>query len=48
MGRRLEPGSVIANRYEILQLLGEGGIGAVYKAKDHELDRPGALKVVRP
>jgi serine/threonine protein kinase/tetratricopeptide (TPR) repeat protein len=44
----LLPGSVITNRYEILQLLGEGGMGAVYKARDRELDRLIALKVIRP
>jgi len=44
----LPQGSVIANRYEILQLLGEGGMGAVYKARDRELDRFIALKVIRP
>ena len=44
----LDVGSVIADRYEILKLLGEGGMGAVYKAKDHELDRQVALKVIRP
>ncbi|MGI8962480.1 MAG: tetratricopeptide repeat protein [Bryobacteraceae bacterium] len=44
----LVPGSVLAGRYEILQQLGEGGMGAVYKVRDHELDRIVALKVIRP
>ena len=44
----LEVGSVIAERYEIMKMLGEGGMGAVYKAKDRELDRLVALKVIRP
>jgi eukaryotic-like serine/threonine-protein kinase len=47
-GARLQPGSVFANRYKIIKVLGEGGMGAVYKAQDLELERELALKIVRP
>jgi len=45
---QLEPGTILADRFEILQLLGQGGMGAVYKGRDMELERLVALKLIRP
>jgi serine/threonine-protein kinase len=39
-------GSRIAGRYEVLSLLGRGGMGRVYKAHDRELDEVVAIKTV--
>ena len=44
----LPPGTVLGQRYEIVMMIGEGGMGAVYQATDRELHRPVALKVIRP
>jgi len=45
---QLEPGTILGDRFEILQLLGQGGMGAVYKGHDLELERFVALKLIRP
>jgi serine/threonine protein kinase/tetratricopeptide (TPR) repeat protein/TolB-like protein len=41
-------GEVIAGRYEVLSLLGQGGMGTVYKVFDRELERTVVLKAIRP
>ena len=41
-----EPGTVIRDRYRILNIIGKGGMGTVYKALHIKLDEVRALKVM--
>ena len=42
----LEVGSRLGH-YDVTALIGEGGMGEVYRARDTELDRDVALKVLQ-
>ena len=41
------PGDVIAGKYALEEVLGEGGMGAVFRARNTAIDMPVALKLIR-
>ena len=43
----LAPGSTFADRYEVISLIGKGGMGTVYLARDTTTGRELALKLIR-
>jgi serine/threonine-protein kinase len=43
----LDRGAVFASRYEVLEPIGKGGMGMVFRARDRQLDEVVALKVLR-
>ncbi len=43
----IQPGTIFAERYEILNHIGSGGMADVYRAKCHKLNRYVAVKVLR-
>lgn len=43
-----QPGDIIAERYQVVRMLGKGGMGIVYLANDTKRDRQIALKTLLP
>ena len=41
------PGTVLAGRYDVVSVLGTGGMGVVYRARDRELNEDVAVKTIR-
>ena len=44
----LARGTVFANRYEIIEELGKGGMGNIYRALDQKIKEEVALKLIKP
>jgi serine/threonine-protein kinase len=43
-----EIGTTLAGRYRLLELLGQGGMATIYRARDAQLERDVAIKLLRP
>lgn len=43
----IKVGTIVGDRYEILEKIGVGGMAEVFKGKDHKLNRYVAVKVLK-
>ena len=43
-----ELGTVLGGRYRLVELLGQGGMATIFRARDSQLDRDVAVKLLRP
>ncbi len=48
MSTTIKPGDVIAGKYTVTKMLGQGGMGSVWGATHMELNKPVAIKVLLP
>jgi serine/threonine-protein kinase len=46
VARPLQPGDLIADRYELEELVGSGGMSSVFRARDRQLGRRVAIKIL--
>ena len=48
LNRYPQPGTILLGKYRVLSLIGEGGMGAVLKARHIDLDEDVAIKCLLP